>query len=226
MTTRALISVPRRVGARQRVQGGGNAGRAQTQFFRRTLNAECRPVGAWGSRQAPPSPQTTAAFSCGAPRYWRPGPRWSLSSSPGPCSPCDAGTREMQAISNAIREGAEAFMSRQYGTIAIIAAVLAVRSLHRIPAVALHCALRQQGRHQLPDRRHLLRALRLHRHVRLHPREYPHGQRRPHQPGQGPADRPARRRRHRPVVVTLSLLGIGILFLALRRPQASPGHAL
>src|ERR1700738_2217169 len=38
----------------------------------------------------------------------------------------DAGTTEMQAISNAIREGAEAFMSRQYGTIAIIAAVLAV----------------------------------------------------------------------------------------------------
>ena len=38
----------------------------------------------------------------------------------------DAGTREMQEISNAIREGAEAFMSRQYGTIAIIAVVLAV----------------------------------------------------------------------------------------------------
>ena len=38
----------------------------------------------------------------------------------------DTGTAEMQAISNAIREGAEAFMSRQYGTIAIIAAVLAV----------------------------------------------------------------------------------------------------
>jgi K(+)-stimulated pyrophosphate-energized sodium pump len=37
----------------------------------------------------------------------------------------DAGTVEMQAISNAIREGAEAFMSRQYGTIAIIAVVLA-----------------------------------------------------------------------------------------------------
>src|SRR5246127_3241882 len=38
----------------------------------------------------------------------------------------DAGTQEMQAISNAIREGAEAFMSRQYGTIAIIAVALAI----------------------------------------------------------------------------------------------------
>ncbi len=38
----------------------------------------------------------------------------------------DTGTVEMQAISNAIREGAEAFLRRQYKTIGIIAAVLAV----------------------------------------------------------------------------------------------------
>jgi K(+)-stimulated pyrophosphate-energized sodium pump len=38
----------------------------------------------------------------------------------------DNGTPEMQSISNAIREGAEAFMGRQYTSIAIIAAVLAV----------------------------------------------------------------------------------------------------
>jgi K(+)-stimulated pyrophosphate-energized sodium pump len=38
----------------------------------------------------------------------------------------DTGTPEMRAISNAIREGAEAFMSRQYTTIAALAAVLAV----------------------------------------------------------------------------------------------------
>ena len=38
----------------------------------------------------------------------------------------DTGTLEMQAISNAIREGAEAFLSRQYRTIGILAAVLAV----------------------------------------------------------------------------------------------------
>ena len=38
----------------------------------------------------------------------------------------DAGTPEMQRISNAIRQGAEAFMKRQYGTIAMIAVGLAV----------------------------------------------------------------------------------------------------
>lgn len=38
----------------------------------------------------------------------------------------DAGTPDMQVISNAIREGAEAFLKRQYQTIGIIALVLAV----------------------------------------------------------------------------------------------------
>ena len=38
----------------------------------------------------------------------------------------DTGTAEMQAISNAIREGAEAFLRRQYRTIGAIALVLAV----------------------------------------------------------------------------------------------------
>src|SRR5487761_1292984 len=39
---------------------------------------------------------------------------------------CETGTTEMQAISDAIREGAEAFMRRQYGTIAAIAVVIAI----------------------------------------------------------------------------------------------------
>src|SRR5271168_3250797 len=38
----------------------------------------------------------------------------------------DTGTPEMQAISNAIREGAEAFLRRQYRTIGAIAVALAV----------------------------------------------------------------------------------------------------
>jgi vacuolar-type H(+)-translocating pyrophosphatase len=39
---------------------------------------------------------------------------------------CDTGTPEMQSISNAIREGAEAFLKRQYRTIGAIAVVLAI----------------------------------------------------------------------------------------------------
>ncbi len=38
----------------------------------------------------------------------------------------DTGTPEMRAISDAIREGAEAFMRRQYGTIAALAVVIAI----------------------------------------------------------------------------------------------------
>jgi K(+)-stimulated pyrophosphate-energized sodium pump len=39
---------------------------------------------------------------------------------------CESGTPDMQAISNAIREGAEAFLRRQYRTIGAIALVLAI----------------------------------------------------------------------------------------------------
>lgn len=39
---------------------------------------------------------------------------------------CESGTPEMQSISNAIREGAEAFLRRQYRTIGAIAVVLAI----------------------------------------------------------------------------------------------------
>src|SRR5271167_1152793 len=38
----------------------------------------------------------------------------------------DAGTPEMRMISDAIREGAEAFMKRQYSAIAMLAVVIAV----------------------------------------------------------------------------------------------------
>jgi K(+)-stimulated pyrophosphate-energized sodium pump len=40
----------------------------------------------------------------------------------------ETGTEEMQVISNAIREGAEAFLKRQYRTIGILAVVLAITS--------------------------------------------------------------------------------------------------
>ena len=52
-------------------------------------------------------------------------PCWSRSFLPDLCSRRIQGTPEMQDISSAIREGAEAFMGRQYKTIAIMAVVLA-----------------------------------------------------------------------------------------------------
>src|SRR5882757_10986878 len=55
----------------------------------------------------------------------------------------DAGTPEMQAISNAIREGAEAFLKRQYRTIGMIALVLAVAvfvGYHLSPRTAPYAA--------------------------------------------------------------------------------------
>ena len=55
----------------------------------------------------------------------------------------DSGTAEMQAISNAIREGAEAFLKRQYQTIGILAAVLAVvvfAGYHLSPRTAPYAA--------------------------------------------------------------------------------------
>ena len=86
----------------------------------------------------------------------------------------ETGTPEMRAISDAIREGAEAFMKRQYSTIAMLAVRLAVvlfagyyvsRPIHR--------SVGEQGRDQLHHRRGLLGAGRLQRHVRLDPRQYP-----------------------------------------------------
>ena len=85
--------------------------------------------GPWGSRFEPPAPQTTAIiYLWGALAIGVLGLVVAFLFSRSVLG-CDAGTPEMQAISNAIREGAEAFMSRQYGTIAIIAVVLAVLSL-------------------------------------------------------------------------------------------------
>ncbi len=62
----------------------------------------------------------------------------------------DTGTSEMQAISNAIREGAEAFLRRQYRTIGAIAAVLAVVRVYRIQPVAQNGTVCDEDGDQLP----------------------------------------------------------------------------
>ncbi len=56
----------------------------------------------------------------------------------------DTGTPEMQAISNAIREGAEAFMRRQYSTIGVLALVIAAIlyvSYHLYPRTAPYAGM-------------------------------------------------------------------------------------
>ena len=118
----------------------------------------------------------------------------------------DTGKPEMRAISDAIREGAEAFLSRQYRTIAMLAIVAAAAIfgfyfLNR--DVREH---RGDGRGHLLEghalvraRRGLLGDRRLHRHVGLDPRQHPHGGRGDDEPQRRAADRAARRRGLGPV---------------------------
>ena len=68
----------------------------------------------------------------------------------------DTGTAEMRVISDAIREGAEAFLARQYRTIGILAAVLAVvvfLGYYMSPRTRI---LRRQNGYQLSGGRRLL----------------------------------------------------------------------
>src|SRR5580692_1474005 len=105
----------------------------------------------------------------------------------------DTGTPEMRLISNAIREGAEAFMSRQYTTIAALAVVLAIALFVGYKFSDFTAPL--AGKVVISF---LLGVGRLHGDVRLHPDQHPRRQRRPFQPGPRPEDCPPRRRRYRP----------------------------
>ena len=95
----------------------------------------------------------------------------------------DTGKPEMRAIADAIREGAEAFLSRQYRTIGLLSVVAAAaifalllpepprpRTSRRwAPGTSWKVTISFLiGRGLLGDRR-------LHRHVRLDPRQHPHG---------------------------------------------------
>ncbi len=116
----------------------------------------------------------------------------------------DTGTSAMQAISNAIKEGAEAFLRRQNRTIGMLAVLLAGGDL---PALRL----RPRSHRDFDPVRTALRLAfwttlsfvlgaallghrRLRRHVGLDPHQHPHRLGGPHLPQRRAADRAARRR--------------------------------
>ena len=141
----------------------------------------------------------------------------------------DTGTPEMRQISDAIREGAEAFLSRQYRTIGMLSIVAAAaifgfyffnRDVKNIEEMGVGTFWKVTisfliGRPVLRDRR-------LHRHVRLDPREHPHRHRRDDEPQQGPPARAARRRRLRPRRGLHEPARRGRALLALRRHARLP----
>ena len=101
----------------------------------------------------------------------------------------DTGTSAMQAISNAIKEGAEAFLRRQNRTIGLLAVAARGRDLRPLRLRARPPRLRPGPDDAVPGllddallrpRRGLLGHRRLHRHVGLDPHQHPHGLGRPH----------------------------------------------
>jgi K(+)-stimulated pyrophosphate-energized sodium pump len=52
----------------------------------------------------------------------------------------DAGSQRMQDISNAVKEGAYAFLAREYKTVAVVAAILVV-IIALVPALGMWTAL-------------------------------------------------------------------------------------
>ena len=113
----------------------------------------------------------------------------------------------MQKISNAIRQGAEAFLRRQNRTIMALAVLVRRPDLHRLRGAAEPPRLRpgelvagtgDVDHHLLRLRRRLLGVRRLRGDVDLHPQQLPHRPRRPLQHQPGPPHRPARRGGLRP----------------------------
>ena len=141
----------------------------------------------------------------------------------------DTGKPEMRAISDAIREGAEAFLSRQYRTIAHALGGRGrghLRLLLREPRRQEHrrdgLGDGLQGHPLLHHRRALLGHRRLHRHVRLDPGQHPDRGGGHDQPQQGAAARAAGGRRVRPDRGGHEPAGRGRPLLPLRRPARLP----
>ena len=126
----------------------------------------------------------------------------------------------MRAISDAIREGAEAFLSRQYRTIAMLSVVAAAaifgfyyvnRDVANIAEMGAGTAWKVTI--SFIDRGALLGDRRLHRHVRLDPGQHPHRGGGDDQPQPARCrSRCAAARSPGSSVVAMSLLGVGGLF--------------
>ena len=137
----------------------------------------------------------------------------------------DTGTADMQVISNAIREGAEAFLRRQYKTIGAIAVVLAVAAFCWVSAFAEDCAVCDEDGAEFSDRGGVFGAGRVHGNVLLDTGEHPDGFGGANEFESGAPDGSAGRSGDGVVVVALSLLGVGVLFLffgGLEHPEAVP----
>ena len=115
----------------------------------------------------------------------------------------DTGTAAMRAISDAIKEGAEAFLRRQNRTIVMLAVLLAVvifllyafvRAHHDFDPVPHRHAPRLLDHALVRPRRGLLGDRGLRRHVGLDPHEHPHGLRGADVAQRRAPDRAARRR--------------------------------
>ncbi len=137
----------------------------------------------------------------------------------------DTGTAEMQVISNAIREGAEAFLQRQYTTIGAIAAGSGGGGVCRIPHVGADGAICVEDGDQFSGGCGVLGAGGIYGNVLLDPGEYPDGLGGADELERGAADGAAWRRGDGAGGGGAVAAGRGLLFLffgGLENPQAVP----